>query len=119
MSKIIGGNGGDIFKFAGDAMIVLWPPTEALGVLARRAAQCAIEIQRALDQSGANVAEFSAGGEDAPAAKAKTVNLSVKIGVGVGAVAILHVGGDRGRAESPRARVRPFFRDRPFATSGA
>ena len=34
MNKIISGNGGDIFKFAGDAMIVLWPPGEDLGTLA-------------------------------------------------------------------------------------
>ncbi len=26
--KNIGKSGGDIFKFAGDAMIVLWPPSE-------------------------------------------------------------------------------------------
>jgi adenylate cyclase 10 len=27
--KSIGRSGGDIFKFAGDAMIVIWPPPEA------------------------------------------------------------------------------------------
>ena len=58
MNKIISGNGGDIFKFAGDAMIVLWPPSDDLGDLARRATQCAIEIQRALDQSHAEVARM-------------------------------------------------------------
>ena len=104
MNKIISGNGGDIFKFAGDAMIVLWPPSDDLGDLARRATQCAIEIQRALDQSHAEVAAFSAGpapadGRGAPPGKAAQVNLSVKIGVGVGDVAVLHVGGDHGRAE--------------------
>ncbi|KAH8076047.1 adenylate cyclase [Aureococcus anophagefferens] len=73
MNKIISGNGGDIFKFAGDAMI-----------------------------SHAEVAAFSAGpapadGRGAPPGKAAQVNLSVKIGVGVGDVAVLHVGGDHGR----------------------
>jgi adenylate cyclase 10 len=29
MVKEIGKSGGDIFKFAGDAMIVVWPPPSA------------------------------------------------------------------------------------------
>ncbi|KAH8096279.1 adenylate cyclase [Aureococcus anophagefferens] len=114
MNKIISGNGGDIFKFAGDAMIVLWPPSDDLGDLARRATQCAIEIQRALDQSHAEVAAFSAGpapadGRGAPPGKAAQVNLSVKIGVGVGDVAVL-------RRRRPRRGVRR--RRRPAGPGG-
>jgi len=29
MIKEIGKSGGDIFKFAGDAMIIIWPPSKA------------------------------------------------------------------------------------------
>jgi class 3 adenylate cyclase len=39
MVKIIAGEGGDIFKFAGDAMIVLWPDVDSVDVRCRRAAQ--------------------------------------------------------------------------------
>ena len=76
--------------------------------LARRATQCAIEIQRSLDQSDDAVACFSAGshpnddvgpGRSGAVSQGGRVNLSVKIGVGVGDVAVLHVGGDHGRAE--------------------
>jgi hypothetical protein len=37
--------GGDVFKFAGDAMIVLWPPSdEEQDTLARRAAQVSLSV---------------------------------------------------------------------------
>ena len=50
MNRIISKSGGDVFKFAGDAMIVLWPPADEGDVFgleenARRAVQCAAEIQ--------------------------------------------------------------------------
>ncbi|KAH8063585.1 adenylate cyclase [Aureococcus anophagefferens] len=105
MNKIISGNGGDIFKFAGDAMIVLWPPSDDLGDLARRGA--VRDRDPALDQSHAEVAAFSAGpapadGRGAPPGKAAQVNLSVKIGVGVGDVAVLR----RGRRPCASAEAR-------------
>ena len=52
MVKIISSGGGDVLKFAGDAMIVLWPPdkTEHVNMRLRRAAQCALYIQQKLDQ---------------------------------------------------------------------
>ncbi len=38
--RTMASQGGDVFKFAGDAMIVLWPPSEDdLTTLTRRAAQ--------------------------------------------------------------------------------
>ena len=47
MNKIISGGGGDIIKFAGDAMIVLWPDSEdSMEIRCQRAAQAAIQIQR-------------------------------------------------------------------------
>ncbi len=47
--KIIMKYGGDIIKFVGDAMIIVWPPgkpgTGGMKELARKATQCALEIQ--------------------------------------------------------------------------
>lgn len=79
LNRVVGGHGGDIFKFAGDAVIVLWPDDEPLEVIARRACRCALECQAAL---------HSESGE-----------LNVKIGLGVGPCATLHVGGSAKRAE--------------------
>jgi len=43
MVRLIAADGGDVFKFAGDAMIVLWPEkNEKVSVLIRRAIQCAL-----------------------------------------------------------------------------
>mmetsp|Transcript_9271 Transcript_9271/g.32672 ORF Transcript_9271/g.32672 Transcript_9271/m.32672 type:complete len:2305 (-) Transcript_9271:160-7074(-) len=83
MAKLIAAEGGDIFKFAGDAMIVLWPDVDDLQTRARRAGQCALAIQRELHE-----AKFAEG-----------VTLSVKIGIGVGRVSVLHLGGALGRME--------------------
>lgn len=84
----IGRSGGDIFKFAGDAMIVLWPPPKDdsetdLITLCRQAIQSALDIQARLNDT--NVIE--------------DIKLSVKIGFGIGEVTILHVGGVFSRAE--------------------
>jgi class 3 adenylate cyclase len=83
--RLMSSQGGDVFKFAGDAVLVLWPPgtDEDLTTLTRRAAQCGLEIQRGLHE----------------ATLAPGITLSIKIGVGVGEVAILHVGGVFGRME--------------------
>ena len=83
MVKAIASEGGDIFKFAGDAMIVLWPDLGTMEARARRAAQCALAIQEAL-----HAAELSEG-----------VTLSVKIGIGLGRVSVLHLGGVLDRME--------------------
>ena len=52
--KIISSGGGDVLKFAGDAMIVLWPKEdhESIELRLRRALQCAIYIQQKLHQVG-------------------------------------------------------------------
>ena len=81
-------SGGDIFKFAGDAMIIVWPPpnnnnSEELTILCRQAIQSALDIQSKLT-------DFKIIDE---------VKLSVKIGFGVGQVTIAHVGGVFQRAE--------------------
>jgi class 3 adenylate cyclase len=67
--------GGDIFKFAGDAMIVLWPPPqnntdEELTTLVRQAIQSAMDIQARLHDMKL----------------VEDIKLSVKIGFGIGQV---------------------------------
>jgi adenylate cyclase 10 len=49
--KRISKHGGDIIKFVGDALIVLWPSeeNETLDSLATKAIQCALEIQDELN----------------------------------------------------------------------
>lgn len=82
----IGRSGGDIFKFAGDAIIIVWPPPldkTHLVILCRQAIQSALDIQNKLT-------DFKIIDE---------VKLSVKIGFGVGQVTIAHVGGVFQRAE--------------------
>lgn len=83
--NIIGKNGGDIFKFAGDALFVVWPEDkDNLSRNCKRAIQCALEIQKKLH-------------------KKKICNgaspLSIKVGIGVGEVKILVVGGLFNRCE--------------------
>jgi hypothetical protein len=45
--RVVASMGGDVFKFAGDALLVLWPESdENLCTKTRRAVQSALEIQR-------------------------------------------------------------------------
>lgn len=82
--RIVSKEGGDVFKFAGDAIIVLWPQSEEdLETLTRRAAQCALEI----DSQMQNIR------------MSEDVVLCIKVGVGVGDLSILHVGGVFNRLE--------------------
>ena len=83
MVKTISSQGGDIFKFAGDAVLVLWPENDNIEETCRRAVQCAISFQQEL-----NAAELADG-----------VVLSVKVGIGVGQISILHMGGVLNRLE--------------------
>jgi class 3 adenylate cyclase/tetratricopeptide (TPR) repeat protein len=87
--NLISQQGGDILKFAGDAMLAVWPANdEAVGLQApalqlavRRAAQCALAIQS------------QAGGQ------AQEIQLTLRIGIGVGEVVTAHLGGQRNRWE--------------------
>lgn len=85
--NIIGKNGGDIFKFAGDALLVIWPENKKdknyLAESCQRAIQCALEIQSKLHN------QEIAGGK----------RLSIKVGIGVGQCTILVVGGQFRRCE--------------------
>jgi class 3 adenylate cyclase/tetratricopeptide (TPR) repeat protein len=72
--------GGDVVKFAGDALLALWPVTQESMTLAQatlQAAHCTQGIQQ-FSQT------YAAAGELA---------LALRIGVGAGEVAIVHLGG--------------------------
>ncbi|TMW65495.1 hypothetical protein Poli38472_008137 [Pythium oligandrum] len=77
--RLISSAGGDVFKFAGDAMLVFWSENkeDTLESLLRRCVQCALRIQSHLHQ-----AELAPG-----------VVLSVKMGIGIGGATIAHLGG--------------------------
>ncbi|MGZ4778371.1 MAG: AAA family ATPase [Thermoanaerobaculia bacterium] len=79
-------HGGDVVKFAGDALLAFWPvedDRDALDHAARIAARCALEIQDA-------VTNF-----DAPAGE----RLSLRVGVGAGPAVTASLGGIYGRYE--------------------
>jgi class 3 adenylate cyclase len=93
MCRNLGKYGGDIIKFVGDAMIIMWPQPENVPEADRRenaqftcrkAIQCAIDIQK--EMNNFQVIQGVA-------------SLSVKIGIGFGKCALLYVGGVFGRAE--------------------
>ncbi|CAD8124494.1 unnamed protein product [Paramecium sonneborni] len=88
--KSISKSGGDIFKFAGDAIIVVWPPptgqndkNEQLRTLLRQGIQSALDIQAKLNDTFI----------------LENIKLSVKIGFGVGDINILYLGGVFNRNE--------------------
>lgn len=76
---IIQEHGGDVVKFAGDAVLAIWKDgaeLEDLAFASWRASQCGLEIQKALKS-------YQAG----------DVKLSLRVAIGAGAVNIIHVGG--------------------------
>lgn len=83
--------GGDVVKFAGDALIALWPATNSAGqpdpaqlsLVTRLAAQCSLEIQKTLNNYPA----------------AEDVQLSLKLALGAGQVLTMHLGGGDGHWE--------------------
>jgi class 3 adenylate cyclase len=82
MIKICTSCGGDVIKFAGDALIVLWV-NEPLAKLAHRACECALELQDSLHDT-----------EITP-----EISLSLKVGVGLGSATMFYVGGHADRFE--------------------
>jgi len=77
-------HGGDVVKFAGDALMAIWSTdAEDLAASACRAAQCGLAAQERL--------------HDFPVTA--DVRLSLRIGLSAGPLAILHVGGVDGRCE--------------------
>ncbi len=90
-------HGGDVVNLAGDAVVALWPTTEAEGLseVTHRAAQCALDVQTTLHDY----------------ATAEDVRLSLQVGMGAGNVLALHVGGIYARwdlliAGEPLAQMR-------------
>ncbi|MHB2019825.1 MAG: adenylate/guanylate cyclase domain-containing protein [Candidatus Xenobia bacterium] len=78
---IISQHGGEVVKFAGDAMVAVWPSREgsrhALGLAAQLAVQCGLEAQAALHHY--------------PVLEDRT--LSLHVGIGAGDTMAFHVGG--------------------------
>lgn len=78
---VISGYGGEVVKFAGDALLALWTATEPLELAMARAAGCGLAVQRAL---GDRVV-------------LEQQQLALRIGVGAGSVLSIQVGGVGGR----------------------
>ena len=77
---LVEAHGGDVIKFAGDALIALWPSDmagEELATLCQRASQCALAIQAARWQSPLQAGD----------------TLSLRVGVGAGEVMLARIGG--------------------------
>jgi len=78
-------HGGDVIKFAGDAVLTIWPADDGdLGSATRQAAQCALAIQSRLHNYPAT----------------DDVHLAMKIGLGAGRVSLLQIGGVFARWEA-------------------
>jgi class 3 adenylate cyclase/tetratricopeptide (TPR) repeat protein len=81
---LITAHGGDVVKFAGDALLALWPAVdEDLPTATRRAAQCGLAAQAAL--------------HNYPAAEG--LRMALRVGVAAGPVVAVQIGGVYGRWE--------------------
>lgn len=85
---IITDHGGDVVKFAGDALTAIWSVSleedeHGLSIVTRQAAACALAVQTALKDHQTTDGN----------------RLSLRIGLGAGDVAAIHVGGVYGRWE--------------------
>jgi class 3 adenylate cyclase/tetratricopeptide (TPR) repeat protein len=88
MIALVEAEGGEVVKFSGDAMTVVFPAVgEELGVVTRRAWQAAEAMQSAMNEFA--TLETSVG----------PVALGMKIGIGAGEVVAARVGGVRDRWE--------------------
>src|SRR5688572_28782992 len=86
LTALIAEHGGDVVKFAGDALLAVWPsqgPDENLRTVTLRAAQCSLVAQKELLNY-----EASAG-----------VRLSMRMAIGVGKADVMYIGGAFGRWE--------------------
>ncbi len=78
-------HGGDVVKFAGDALLAIWPSTsEGLADATLRAAQCALAIHTRMTNFYRLI---------------DSVQLALRIGVAAGDMAAIQVGGVYGRWE--------------------
>jgi class 3 adenylate cyclase len=81
--ELVGAHGGEVVKFAGDALLAIWPADGDGSRATAWAARCGLAMQHSLHGR-----EFAAG-----------AHLSVRIAVGLGQVSVAHLGGVRGRWE--------------------
>lgn len=84
--KLVDEYGGDIVKFAGDALLAVWPVTlhqKPLDELTALAVQCALAAQTSLSKYHGET----------------QVRLALRIGVGVGNILNVHLGGQQNRWE--------------------
>ena len=88
---LINAHGGDVIKFAGDALMAMWQENLAdnrpLSCL--RAAQCALQLQEKLNKYTTEVGGNGGSGTE----------LCIKISIGYGSVTGFHVGGEHNRWE--------------------
>lgn len=102
--ELIGDHGGEVVKFAGDALVILWPARygpgpsfgeeKELAAVTGRAMQCALALQREMNE-----------GQMVP-----DLHLDIQIGIAAGYVSAVHLGGILGRVEfmlsgSPMAQM--------------
>jgi class 3 adenylate cyclase/tetratricopeptide (TPR) repeat protein len=81
--ELVGAHGGEVVKFAGDALLAIWPANDDGSMVTAWAARCGLAMQQSVHGR-----EFAAG-----------AHLSVRIGVGSAQVSVAHLGGVRGRWE--------------------
>lgn len=97
--NLISDHGGDVVKFAGDALLAVWPAhgnDETISIVTLRAAQCGLVAQMLLNNYPV----------------AEDWKLFLRVSVGAGEVLAADVGGERGRWEfllagSPVVQVGP------------
>ena len=80
---LVGEHGGEVVKFAGDALLAIWPMDDDKSGVTAWTARCGLAMQQSLHGR-----EFAAGAQ-----------LSVRIAVGSGQLSVAHLGGVRGRWE--------------------
>jgi class 3 adenylate cyclase/tetratricopeptide (TPR) repeat protein len=86
MIDLVSAHGGDVVKFAGDALLALWPAAESdqdRSLAVQRAADCALRMQQRLHNYTA----------------AKNVQLSMRMGLSAGDITLAHIGGVNKRWE--------------------
>ena len=81
--QLVATHGGDVVKFAGDALLALWRADADLAAATARSAACGLALQGFLDAT-----ELA---EDA--------RLTMRVGIGAGQVSAAHLGGELGRWE--------------------
>lgn len=99
-------HGGDVLKFAGDALIAVWPATgDDLPRAASSASACALRAQEALKG-------YTVEGD---------LTLAMRISIGAGDISLMHVGGmlDRWETMIVGAPVRDLASLKPLTPPGA